>query len=313
MSNRGFFRAGAGAGRRFLAMAAAASALVVTLPHAADAATARVRWRPGGSAGVSGYNVYVRHAGSAYDPNPRWSGTPAPDADGSLSALVPYTPASWGANYFTVVSIAGGSESGLAREFALGATDPCLVDSCSTKTTCEFRPSEECCLACDTGDPCLADACAAGDCSALPGPRIAIRRLRFRSRSATTKLALTGSFIPAMDVDPTATGARLEIHGPDGSVLYMAAIAPELFEERSAGTRYRSLAGSDAKTLTDGITRLDLQRRGSGWRLVLKAATPALADAAREPDVTVVLRLGSQCMSHLDAQCHQRGAVTACR
>src|SRR5258705_13065041 len=90
---------------------ALASAVCVFLSSEAGAATARVRWLPSGNAVISRYDIYVRDAGMTHTGSPAWSGNPAPAADGALEALVTFTPASSGANYFAVVAVSGTTES----------------------------------------------------------------------------------------------------------------------------------------------------------------------------------------------------------
>src|SRR6185436_17375130 len=88
---------------------------------------------------ATGFNVYVRNAGSTYAASPIWSGNPTPAADGSMTANVTYTPAASGTNYFAVVAVSSTSgETGLSGELFLGAANPCRIDSCSSKTSCSF-------------------------------------------------------------------------------------------------------------------------------------------------------------------------------
>src|SRR5215203_978491 len=69
----------------------------VPFPHVADAATARVRWLPSPDSTVTGYEVYVRDAGAPHADDAAWSGNPAREANGTMSALVTFTPSAAGA------------------------------------------------------------------------------------------------------------------------------------------------------------------------------------------------------------------------
>ncbi len=159
------FSAGHWAGRVLCSAVLGAALLSSTV---AQAATARVRWLPSAASGLSGYRVYVRGSGAMYG-NAQWSGNPTtPDADGALSALVTYTTATSGVNYFTVVAVSNTVESGLARELPIGAPNPCTVDSCWTKTNCAFTAKDDG-TSCDDASFCNGpEVCLGGVCRSSP-------------------------------------------------------------------------------------------------------------------------------------------------
>jgi hypothetical protein len=133
-------------------------------PQVARAATARVRWLPSNDPGVTRYDVYVRNGGDRYTTQPSWSGKPTPDAGGALSAVVTFTPARSGANWFAVVAVTAAEESPLSRELATGTPNPCRADSCSTKTSCNFSVVPDG-TACDDDSFCNgAEMCRNGFC-----------------------------------------------------------------------------------------------------------------------------------------------------
>jgi hypothetical protein len=350
-------------------VSAALSAALSIVPATVHAATALVRWLPSDDASVVRYDVYVRGAGSTYETRPAWSGIPTPAADGAMSALVGFTPATPGANWFAVVAVAAAEESPLSRELATGTPNPCRSDSCATKTSCDFGDladgtacdddtfcngpeicrsgvcdgsairdcadtsactvdacdeaadacthvaSPGCCLACDSRDPCLADACAAGDCAATPGGDVTIKRMRFTVRDTTSKLALKGTFTSDEPVEPTATGAVLELRAADGALLHASSVGPELFTAGSSGRRFHFGATRDAADPAwNGLGRLDVRRKGDEkWLVSAEVRSPALAAAAREATLTVVLRLGTTCVRRLDAGCEQVSSRAVCR
>lgn len=351
--------------RRLLLAVAVVGALGA---QAAQAATARVSWLPSAGATVAGYSVYVRDAASPYAAQPQWSGNPAPTTDGSFSALVTFTPAAAGANYFAVVAIGSAGESALSRELPTGTPNPCRIDSCAAKAACDFRALPDgascddasfcngaevcrggvcdtsatrdcadpsactvdacdeatdtcthvatpgCCLACDSGDPCLADACAAGDCTASPGLEIAVQRMRFTTRAAGTKLSFKGTFAAETDLDPSSTGAVIEMRTADGAVLYAAALAAPSFTASASGRRQHfRAAGAVPDPLWNGLERLDFRRKGAKWLVSAEARAAELAEAARESSITWVIRLGTTCARRLDAACEPGSARTICR
>jgi hypothetical protein len=155
-------------------VAGAIAALVVSAPAFADAATARLRWVPRGTAVTSGYAIFVRNAGAQYPATPVWTGNPAPAPDGSISTTVTYTAAPSGVNYFAVVARADPNlESALSQELHLGTPNPCRNDSCAAKTICDFsaRPNGSPCddpSFCNGPEVCLSGTCdgsAARDCA----------------------------------------------------------------------------------------------------------------------------------------------------
>lgn len=173
MPNTPHSSAAARAPRRIAFVAALACAASVLVPCLADAAIARVRWLPRDGAATH-YAVYVRDAGEAHDGTPLWTGNPAPESDGSLSALVPFTPSDSGANYFAVVAVNDSAgESPLSGELPTGPTDPCRNDSCATKTACDFsaKPDGTSCddvAFCNGAETCRGGVCAvrtARDCT----------------------------------------------------------------------------------------------------------------------------------------------------
>jgi hypothetical protein len=335
----------------------------------AEAATARVTWLPRGTGTVTSYRVYVRNAGSTYGATPLWSGNPTPAADGSMAALVTYTPATSGTNYFAVVAVSSTSgETGLSGELPIGSPNPCRNDSCSTKTSCNFSNRADgtscddasycngpevclagvcdtsavrncadtvqctvdacdetadkcthtgpagCCLACDSLDPCLANACAQGDCAAESGSELKVNRLKLLSKKSGIKMAAKGSFTVDPSIDPSTTGAVLEMRTPDGMVVYSSSIAAQSIKVGAAGGRYRfAAARSESDFLGNGLTRLDFRIKGDTWLVTAKAETPELMDAFLEPTITWVIRLGTSCARRMDMPCNQTSILSVCR
>ena len=154
---------------------AAVLALVVTGAgaRAADAAIAkaRLRWLP--SANAVSYNLYVRAPGVAYGA-PVSVTNPTPVGDGSVQAILTYTVASGGTNYFAVSAIGpDSSESGFSRELTIGAVNPCRVAACVSRSSCTFgnKPNGTACdddVFCNGSEVCVQGSCVSGgnrDCA----------------------------------------------------------------------------------------------------------------------------------------------------
>ena len=267
---------------------------------------------------VGRYDVYVRAAGATYVAGPAWSGNPSPDADGALEALVTFTPSDAEANYFSVVAVSGAAESALSRELSTGTPIPCHADSCATRTACDFGNLADG-TSCDSGgDPCVG-LCLGGQCGAPSGANAAgtdvvLDRLRLTTHVSDVKLLLKGAIATDAAIDPTETGAILELRAFDDTVLYASSIAASAFTTLAPDQRFH-FGGSraDDDPLASGLTRLDLRRVGSRWIVAAEAKSAELQAAALEPALTVVLRLGGTCARQLDATCEQKSDGAVCR
>jgi hypothetical protein len=192
----------------------------------------------------------------------------------------------------------------------------CTVDACDeTANRCTHVAPAGCCLACDAGDPCLAAACAEGDCTAGPGTNIDRALVQFRERASDVKATVKGRFSGDPSVDPSVTGAVVELRAADGAILYSGAIAGSAFTRSKTGQRYRFAArGAEPDPLWNGIVSLDLRaKKSSIWLVTAKAATPELASAFIEPTLTWAIRLGDTCARHMDASCTQSARASNCR
>jgi hypothetical protein len=225
-------------------IAVAITILLLGSSAAAEAATARVRWLP--VANATRYNVYVRNAGTAYGAvSPM--GSPTTGGDGTMSANITYTPGSNGNNYFTVTAVApDGAESGISGELPIEEVDPCDLDQCSTRTSCQFgtQPNGTACddqAFCNGHETCLNGTCTAGSAT-----------------SCSDGIACT--------VDSCDENLRRCNHaGPPGCCVACDGTDPCLAEACAAGD-CQAPAGTE---LTVG--RLRMQRKASGVKLAAKS------------------------------------------
>lgn len=305
--------------RRRLVIVVSSLTAFVAFTQVADAATARVRWLPSTDPAVTRYDVYVRDAGAAHVNDAAWSGDPTPADDGTMSALVTFTPSASGTNYFAVVAARAADESALSAELPTGMPIACQTDHCETKSSCDFGdlPDGTSCGGA-SGDPCLA-ACRAGECGTSAGndgssAEVELDRLRFRSRASGVALSIKGRFTAAEPVDPASTGAVLELRTADGTLLHTASVAPAAFKSAASGRRFHfAAAGTEADTGWHGLQRLDFRQRGGRRIVIAQLETAELDSALLEPTITLVLRLGTTCVRRLDAPCAQNGSRSTCR
>lgn len=192
----------------------------------------------------------------------------------------------------------------------------CTTDSCDESAgTCVHVGPPGCCAACDADDPCLADACAQGDCYASPGIELEVNRLKIVKRAAGYQLIAKARFLGDPGLDPTLTGATFELRRPDGPVLYGARIGGSVIRIGATPGRYRFVASrSESDLLSNGIERLDFRSHGSTWIVSAKASVLAIEGAFLEPQLTMMLRLGTDtCARRQRMDCHNKTALSVCR
>lgn len=192
----------------------------------------------------------------------------------------------------------------------------CTVDACDeTNDRCTHNGPPGCCVACDTTDPCLADACAAGDCTAPAGKDIEFSRIKLLARSQSVKLVAKGKFELAEDLDPSLTGAVIEMRTADGTLVYSSTIPPYLIRSGASKGRYRYTASrSVVEPQSNGIDRLDFRVKDAKWLVTVMGDTANLADASAESSLTVSLKLGGeQCVRQMHIPCLQKNALSVCR
>jgi hypothetical protein len=143
--------------------------LLVALATRAEASGARLRWMPSADPRVTGYRVYTRTVGHAYGASVD-AGRPAAQSDGSIAYVV--SGLTGGQTYHFVVTAYGVAPlaSGFSDELTLGTPNPCLVDHCTSPTTCDIRAAADG-SSCDDGLFCNGIAvCEGGVCRNGPAP-----------------------------------------------------------------------------------------------------------------------------------------------
>jgi hypothetical protein len=190
----------------------------------------------------------------------------------------------------------------------------CTVDACDeTANACTHVMSPGCCPTCDAGDPCLADACAAGQCPTNGGTELALERMRFTSRRSGVKLSVTGRFPSDAPIDPSSTGATLELRDLAGAVLHSSTVGPDLFKSRGDGNLHRfKVSRAAADDLEMSLRRLDFRLVDASWVVHAQWQAPDLMDAFLEPSLSVVVRVGDACVRRMNATCDQRSARSSC-
>jgi hypothetical protein len=137
--------------------------------------------------------------------------------------------------------------------------------------------------------------------------------MRFTSRRSGVNLSVRGRFPAGAPVDPSTTGATIELRGPDGVVLHSSSVGPDLFESDPRGEHHRfAVSRGAADDLEMSLRRLDLRLVDASWVVNAQLKAPDLMEAFREPTMTVMVRLGDTCARHVDATCKQRPTRSTC-
>ena len=276
----------------------------------ARAVGARLRWQPIDDVEAAGYRVYMRTAGTPYGEGID-VGTPDVEPDGAMSQVV-HDLAEGGTYYFAVTAYdAGQHESEFDGELALGPTEPCVIDSCTSRTSCEFgiRPDG---VPCQGPAPC--GVCAAATCTGQAARTLAVKQVQSKTRGKTALLTATGRFAVLPGFDPTTTGVAVEISDPGNRVLYRGTVPGSALRwnrARSAVRLVRSLLPRDA---APGLQRLRLRRGKGGVAVVLRLSAPELIAVRTLGRLSWELNFGTdECVADGDLVCGGSWARTVCR
>jgi len=255
--------------------------LVFLAPLSGRAATfaVRVRWQQSTDPAVAGYRIYVRPVSGSYGA-PTDVGMPAPASDGTLSSVL----------------------SGLdpQEDYAFAAT-AYLSDGV------ESGPSNEITL---TGGACGPAPDALG--RTAKNHDLMVSRFVLRRDGRTRRLRADGSFTATTALDPTVTGATLELRAESGALLYRAAVPGSAFRPNRSRHAFRYKARR--QTGASGLKRLTLKLEGDTVRVALRASAFDLTQAMGQARLTWALGLGDECARDPNLVCLPSGSrTTSCR
>jgi len=273
----------------------------------AETYAVRLRWQPSADPGVAGYRAYVRPLDGSYGP-PQDLGLPAPQSDGTLSVVIGGLDAAKGYAFALTAYLADGTESGLSNELEIPAR--------STPSPCTSNAD---CIDGAAGDPCQAGFCLAGTCVPPGGSSTSssdhtlnVDSFVFRLGSRPRRLRAHGSFVAGDPLDPTTTGASIEV-GAAGGILYSASVPARALVAKRQGDVVRYVLRRGRRGTAPGLTRLVLQWQGGKMDVTLSLGGPLLASLASQSSLTWVVRVGEECVRDLDLQCGgYPGPVTSC-
>jgi hypothetical protein len=282
---------------------------LLLLPTESRALVAQLRWQPSTDSRVTGYFVYVRPAtmpyGAALD-----AGAPRPASDGTLSYDV--TGLSDSQVYFVAVTAhtATNLESALSNELPIGTPNPCVQDSCATKTQCTLRqlPNGTACggaAAAQCGATCLA-----GVCSGLSPSGSSIDSIRLRLSSSLFRLTASGRFAATPSFDPASDGLTLTLSDGGGTALVQTTLPATAFVGSSDDNSIK-LARQKTGQAPLQVRRLVFRTRNgtTRWKLRLNAPPPGGLPSGS----AITLQTGSACLASAAVACNVRGSAATCR
>jgi len=267
-----------------------------------------VRWLPSSDPAIVGYNVYARQAGTTYSA-PRRAGLPGRAADGSHSYRVGQTLPAGTTWYFAVAGYrADGSEGQLSNEIALGPTDPCSLDRCSTPSSCMVLTQADGTRCADDPDPCRG-LCSAGVCGATSRLDLATGRLSLAQATNGVRVGATAALPVDLGTDLGTLGVALSVEVPSGPPVFEAFIPGNAFKASAGGTSFRYRAPRGVKT---GLLRFSTRRSGDQIRVSLRAIAEGLTIESVPSQVRWMVSVGARCASDLGLICNRGSGSMTC-
>ena len=282
---------------------------LLLLPAESRALVEQLRWQPSTDSRVTGYSVYVRRAtmpyGAALD-----AGVPRPASDGTLSYDV--TGLLDSQVYFVAITAytATHLESALSNELPIGTPNPCVQDSCVTKTQCTVNqlPDGTAC-----GGPAAAQCgatCLRGVCSGLSPSGVSMNGMRLQLSSSQLRVTASGRFAATPSFDPASDGLTLTLSDGGGTALVQTTLPATAFVASSDESSIK-LARQKTGQASLQVRRLVFRTRNgtTRWKLRLNAPSPGGLPSGS----ALTLQTGSACLASAAAACSVRGAAATCR
>jgi len=282
---------------------------LLLLPTESRALVAQLRWQPSTDSRVTGYFVYVRPAtmpyGAALD-----AGAPRPASDGTLSYDV--SGLSDTQVYFVAVTAhtATNLESALSNELPIGTPNPCVQDSCVSKTQCTVNqlPDGTAC-----GGPAATQCgatCLAGVCSGLSPSGFSIGSIRLQLSSSQFRVTASGLFAATPSFDPATDGLTLALSDGGGTPLVQTTLPASAFvgSPDDSSIKLARQWGSQAPLQ---VRRFVFRTRNgtTQWKLRLNAPPPGGLPAAS----AITLQTANACLASAAIPCTVRGSAATCR
>jgi len=175
--------------------------------------------------------------------------------------------------------------------------------------SCTLRPDGSPCY---PGDPCengechMATCVAAPSAGALGGSRLLdVGRFRLRALGTRGRLVAHGSFSPAMVIDPTASGATVEVRAQaDGDLVYRATVPGWAFHpDRSGSSFHYAMPRAGLPPGSEGLKSLELRFDGQTMSVRVRATVPGSGSRLAPTRLAWMVQLGEECVRNVNLMC----------
>src|SRR5438093_9183421 len=188
------------------------------------------------------------------------------------------------------------------------ATSPLAVKAMTD--SCTLLPDGSPCY---SGDPCVAGVCTDSTClSVSPSlspvrgtAELMVRQFAANAVGTHQRLVAQGAFAPASLVDPTVSGATVELRAQeDGRLLYRATVSGWAFHPDRSRTSFHYVVRRAAMVPgAEGLKRLGVRFDGTTTTVKLRAV---VSGSVSRSALAWMVRVGEQCVRNVDLRCTAR-------
>jgi hypothetical protein len=135
-----------------------------------------------------------------------------------------------------------------------------------------------------------------------------VRKFAANAVGTHQRLVAQGAFAPASLVDPTASGATVELRAQeDGRLLYRATVPGWAFHPDRSRTSFHYVGPRAAMVPgAEGLKRLGLRFDGTTTTVKLRAVVSGSVSRSAPARLAWMVRVGEQCVRNVDLRCTAR-------
>ena len=176
-------------------------------------------------------------------------------------------------------------------------------------SSCTLRPDGSPCY---PGDPCENGECRTSTCVAAPSPGpiggnrfLDVGRFRLRALGARGWLIAQGSYSPATVIDPTASGATVEVRAQvDGDLVYRATVPGWAFHpDRSGRSFHYAVPRAGMPPGSEGLKSLALRFDGRTMSVRVRATVSGPVSRLAPTRLAWMVQLGEECVRNVNLVC----------
>ena len=163
---------------------------------------------------------------------------------------------------------------------------------------------------CYPGDPCENGECRTSTCVAARSPIggnrfLDVGRFRLRALGTRGRLVAQGSFSPATVIDPTASGATVEVRAQaDGDLVYRATVPGWAFHpDRSGRSFHYAVPRAGMPAGSEGLKSLALRFDGQTMSVRVRATVSGSVSRLAPTRLAWMVQLGEECVRNVNLVC----------